>query len=131
MADLAVSDAARQLNLRPRRVRALLERGELHGRKIGARWLVESGSVDQRLRQRPSDGRPFSPRVAWAYLLLLSGEPVPRLDAPSRSRLRARIQRYPVLELLSRLRRRAVVHRYVAPANVVARIRNLPDLVLS
>src|SRR5437773_927277 len=131
MPDVDVSAAAHQLDLRPRRVRALLERGEIKGRKIGAHWLVESASVEQRLKQRPGNGRPFSPRIAWAYLLMLSGEAVPWLDPASRSRLRTRVYRDPVAAVLPKLRKRAHVHRYAAPANVVARIRALPDIVLS
>lgn len=116
MADLSVPDAARVLGVNRARVRALLSAGEIRGRKIGARWLVDEESARARADAPRADGRPFSPQHAWAYLLLLSGEDVPWIDAASRSRLRRRIAIAPVRETLPRLRRRGVPHYYRASA---------------
>ena len=131
MSELSIAQAAEVLGLNESRVRALAARGDLRARKIGSRWLVDDASVRARRERGASEGRPFSPRVAWAYLLLLSGEPVAWLDAASRSRLRARLRHDPVARVLPRLRRRAEVRHYRAAASALALIESAADLVRS
>jgi len=57
---VAVEEAARQLGVSGRQVRALLERGKLSGEKVslGASWAVYQVSVDAYARNRKKPGRP-------------------------------------------------------------------------
>jgi excisionase family DNA binding protein len=131
MPDITVAEAARRLRLHPTRVRALLRAGELIGQKLGAHWLVDEASARRRLGSARAEGRPFSAKRAWGFLLLLSGEDAPWLDRASRSRLRARARRSHIRALLPRLRRRASVHHFRASADAIARIQASPALVPS
>lgn len=131
MPELSVAQAAEELGLHESRVRALASRGDLRARKIGSRWLVDVASVRARRQAGASVGRPFSPRVAWAYLLLLSGESVPWLDAATRSRLGARLRREPVARVMPRLRRRAEVRHYRAASSALSLIESAADFVRS
>src|SRR5438270_13079842 len=116
MPELDVPSAARRLGVHPSRVRALLQSGDLKGRKLGGRWLVDAYASDARARSASVDGRAYSPPGAWGFLALLSGERAPWLDPSARSRLRARLAEGPVQRLLPRLRRRAKVHHLRAGA---------------
>jgi len=131
MADMSVSDAARRLRLHMTRVRALLRSGDLKGRKVGGRWLVDESSIRARAERSGQDGRPFSVRRAWAYLLLLSGESVPWIDPATRSRLRGRIREETTEQLLPRLRRRARVEHFRAGPSAVKTIMALDGFVAS
>ena len=131
MADLSVSDAARRLRLHVTRVRALLRAGDLKGRKVGGRWLVDEFGVRARTERSGQDGRPFSARRAWAYLLLLSGEGVPWIDPATRSRLRGRIREGPTERILPRLRRRARVEYFRAGPSALRTIAALEGFVAS
>lgn len=123
MTELDVSSAARRLRVHPSRVRALLLAGDLKGRKLGGRWLVDAYASDERARSAIPDGRAFSPRRAWGLIAVLSGEDAPWLDPSARSRLRARLARGPVERLLPRLRRRAEVHYLRAAPAALKKIR--------
>ena len=70
MVQLSVREAANQLSVSPRRVRAMLQDGILRGDQIGGRWLVDASSLNA--AGKPS-GRPFSERVAWALIDLADG----------------------------------------------------------
>jgi hypothetical protein len=131
MAEIAVRDAARRLRLHPTRVRALLRAGEIAGRKIGARWLVDAASVQRRSASAGAEGRPFSAKRAWGFLMLLSGEAAPWLDRASRSRLAARARRSHIRAVLPRLRRRARAHYFRAGASAIAKIQAAPGLIPS
>lgn len=85
---ISVPDAARLLKLSPARVRLMVSKGQLPAAKIGDRWLVERAAVELRRKQKPPRGRRFTPRNAWAILLLASGEQPPALGPAERSRLR-------------------------------------------
>lgn len=92
MDDLSVAEAALVLGVSARRVRALLESGQLPGRQVGGRWLLSSRAVEQR-REVPRDGgRPLSQASAWNMLAVLSAaeDSLNDLPAPARSRARSR-----------------------------------------
>lgn len=111
MAELiSVSDAARELDRDPSRVRALVASGLLPGAKIGNSWVVDRIAVARRKRDQPGSGRPFEPHNAWAVLLLASGCEVYWLDAGSLWRLRNALSLHGLMELGPRLQNRAVVH---------------------
>src|SRR5437773_6147804 len=104
MPEIDVPSAAKRLGVHPSRVRALLMSGDLKGRKLGGRWLVDEYASDVRARSQSVEGRAFSPSRAWGYLALLSGDDALWLDPSARSRLRARLAQSPVANLLPRLR---------------------------
>lgn len=131
MSELDVSSAARRLHVHPSRVRALLLAGELKGRKLGGRWLVDAYASDERARSASVDGRAFSPRRAWGLIELLSGDDASWLDAPARSRLRARLARGRLEQLLPRLRKRAKVHYLRAGPAAVKKIRAAKGFIAS
>jgi excisionase family DNA binding protein len=111
---ISIAEAASLLTLSATRVRALVSQGQLPAVKIGGRWLVERGAVEQRRRGEAPRGRRFTPRNAWALLLLASGENAPKLDPSVRSRLKRAITREGLATLAPRLRDRSSVSSYRA-----------------
>ena len=65
---ISVPEAARILKLSPARVRILASQGQLPATKIGGRWVVELGAVEQRRQEKPPEGRRFTPQNAWAAI---------------------------------------------------------------
>ncbi len=128
---VSVADAARRAHVHASRVRALLRRGGVQGRKVGGRWLTTDAAVDQWLRMRLRDGRPFSPATAWGFLFLLSGEAAPWLAPATRSRLRARARRESLRDLLPKLRLRAQTQHFQAGDSALRAIPSLPGFVAS
>lgn len=92
MDDLSVAEAAQVLGVSARRVRALLESGQLPGRQVGGRWLLPSRAVEHRQEMPHKGGRPLSQASAWNTLAVLSGaeDSLDDLPAPARSRARSR-----------------------------------------
>ena len=111
---ISISEAAQVLKLSPARVRAMASRGQVPATKIADRWLVERSAVEQRLRQKAVRGRGFTPRNAWAILLLASGEDAPKLDPSVRSRLRRAVTLEGLEDLAPRLGNRAEISMYRA-----------------
>ncbi len=95
MAELTVEEAAQQLGVSPRRVRALLKDGGLTGRQHAGRWIVPSDQVERRQSAPPSSGRPLSPSTAWRVLAVLSNadDVLSNLSSSARSRVRTRASR--------------------------------------
>jgi len=70
------------------RVRELLRAGELSGRRVGkSQWEVD----DVAFAARPRSSRPMSPRMAWALIRMMSGEPLGNVAPSERSRLRSKL----------------------------------------
>lgn len=69
----SVSDAAEELGLSERRIRALIEAGRLPAERVGRSWVVSSRGVDKLGRDPRPPGRPLSAVNSWAVLALLSG----------------------------------------------------------
>jgi hypothetical protein len=111
---VSLSEAARSLKLSPARVRVLASRGRLPAEKIADRWMVERSAVEQRRKQKPPGGRRFTPRNAWAVLMLASGEHPPQLDPSVRSRLKRALALEGLGDLEPRLEDRADVFIYSA-----------------
>ncbi|MFS8102232.1 helix-turn-helix domain-containing protein [Lentzea alba] len=100
MADLSVREAAERLGVNQARVRALLSAGQLAGRRIGSRWVVDGDAVSARLEIAATDrGRPLSTKSAWCTAALLDGQETSWLTTSERSRLRARLNRHPASEV--------------------------------
>src|SRR5262249_38415584 len=84
ISDLTVSEAAQELGTSMRRVRQLIEAGELGGRRTAAGWLISADDVAARSAKV---GRPVSAPTAWTAALLLD-EQKPEVDRrlPHRAR---------------------------------------------
>jgi hypothetical protein len=92
----------------------MASRGQLHAAKVGERWLIEQIAVEQRLRGKNLRGRRFTPRNAWAFLLLASGEEASGLDPSVSSRLRKALALEGLEALASRLQDRGHLSMYRA-----------------
>jgi len=87
---IEVGEAAALLGVQPGRVRQLLSAGDLAGDQRSGRWWVRLDGV-QRMAAVKREGRPFSPRTAWAVLAGVT----PDLLAPLLDRRQAwRVDRY-------------------------------------
>jgi excisionase family DNA binding protein len=69
-----VSDVADELGLSKRRVRALIEAGQLPAERVGRSWLVSKQAVERVRHNGRRHGRPLSAANSWALLALLAGE---------------------------------------------------------
>ncbi|HUG05360.1 MAG TPA: helix-turn-helix domain-containing protein [Candidatus Limnocylindria bacterium] len=115
------AEVAKRLRVNEARVRALIERGALPGRKLANRWLVPLEALRSSGVAARVAGRPFSPKNAWGLLFLASGMPAEWLSPAERSRLRARLQS-PKFPLASRFRRRASVNYLRGDDRALAKI---------
>lgn len=115
---LSVVQAAAELGVSPRRVRALIHEDRLSAVKVGHSWILQPAAFrDGRIRQ---DGRPVSAANAWAILASLSGSDALWLDPLARSRLLRRMARPAwVLKALSSSEPRSAMYRWrFLPADV-------------
>lgn len=83
-----VSHVAQELDLSERRVRALIESGQLPAERVGRSWLISKEAVERFRRDGRRHGRPLSAANSWALLALLAGEKPLWVRADVRSRLR-------------------------------------------
>lgn len=126
---MAPAEAARRLGVTPRRVYALVRDGRLRGEWVGGRLLVGRSSVEARAGSPVTGGRPFSPRRAWALLLLAAGEAPVGLEPDVRSRLGRLAREGDLWSMRARLVNRAQVRRLRAHASDLGRIAAEPGLV--
>lgn len=110
---LSIPEAARVLELSAARVRLLASQGQIPATKIGGRWVVELSAVEQRRQESSPVGRRFTPKNAWAALILASGEE-PQIDPVVRSRLKRSLLLEGLWGLAPRLRDRAEVALFSA-----------------
>ena len=129
--EIGVLEAAQRIGLSSRRVRALLENGRIPGRKVAGRWLIDESQLPS---ARPSS-RPMSPRMAWAFVQLLSGEQ-PSVAATEASRLRAKRHQLQHSDDAPRLLRSWLISRASrvpirAAQNDLEAMKNDPRVLLS
>jgi excisionase family DNA binding protein len=135
--ELSPSEAARQLGVSRARVYRLVQEGQLDEVGRGERMRITSASIERRLATRQLAGQPLSATSAWAVLALASGDGAfrthlaARLSDPDRSRARARLLRYPLRELLPRLRGRAVARRFAVGEAALVDLLADPRVVLA
>lgn len=127
MKEYSVREAAQLIGVSPQRVRAMLDAGRLHGRKVGRAWLVPD---PERLDRRPP-GRPLSAASAWALLALLVGDVPEWVDPSVVSRLRRRVRRGGVVRALRESVPRARLHRWRVLPRDIDKLVNEFRLVLS
>ncbi len=127
-----VTEAARELELDPSRVRALIANGALRADKVGGRWLVHWDSVVARRRAPVPPGRPLTAHNAWALLLEASGEPVPGdVEPVARWRRRQALEHWGLLAIGRRLDRRARVDQFWGLPGELRALRKNEALVLT
>ena len=110
--EITSRQAAEQLGVTQQRIQTLFAAGDVRGRMVAGRLVVESADIQARLARRPGRGRPLAARVAWGALWELSGERANWMAASERSRLRTNIRKLNTEEVVLRVRRRAILHPY-------------------
>ena len=126
---LSVSEAAAALGLTRQRVGRLVADGVLRAKRVGAQDLVLRDDVEMRLDQGPASGRRYSPRRAWALILLASGGMPPALDDSTLSKLRSVLRREDLWDLRPRLASRAERRNLRAHSTDLARIDAEPGVL--
>ncbi len=102
--ELTVLEASQRLGVSPRRVRALVERGQLPAVRRGSMWLTTSDAVDAFRRNSPGRGRPISASTAWSRISeIASSRDFPALSA-ARVALRGRAahRSYSLTDMIAR-----------------------------
>jgi hypothetical protein len=133
---LTPGEAAQRLGVTRSRIYALVRQGELDD--VGGDSLrVTLASVERRLAASPPAGEPISPLGAWAILALASHDAAfrmhmaGRLSDRDRPRARARLEQRGLLELVPRLRGRAVARRFAADGDALLAILEDPRCMLA
>jgi len=72
--EITSRQAAEQLGVTQQRIQALFAAGDVRGRMVAGRLVVDSGDIQARLVRRPGRGRPLAARVALGMLWELSGD---------------------------------------------------------
>ncbi len=130
-----MAEAAERLGVSPRAVRLRITDGALPAVKLGRDWRIDEREVARLARRHPGAGRPLSTAMAWAVLLLASGdEPgADRLIGLQRYRARARhwLPKHPLAEYADRLRERARREVFDAHPSELPRLRDRPGILLT
>jgi hypothetical protein len=133
--DLSVRDAAQRLGVSPVAVRQQIAGGRLPAVKRGRDWWVDPRAVERLRRQPARSGRPLSAPLAWAVLLLASGDEAAAdrvLSHPRyRSRARAWLREQSLIEDAPRLRARAASEEFDAHPSELRRIAARPEVLLT
>jgi excisionase family DNA binding protein len=128
---ISSAEAAGRLGLTSGRVRELIASGALRARRVGNRFLVSRNDVDARASGGAAVGRPFSPRRAWALILLASGLVPPGLDPVTLSKLRRVLREKDLWSIRPRFASRAERRELRAHSSDLARIEAEPGVVLT
>lgn len=129
--EVSAKDAARRLGVDDSRVRQLLGKGELPGRKVADRWVVDLSALERRKAMARERGRLMEPRNAWGLLFLASGESAQWLASDARSRLRRCLREGWLRTHHVRLGRRARTHYFAAGDRARADIARDPRFIRS
>jgi excisionase family DNA binding protein len=132
---LSVRQAADRLGVSPAAVRLRIAGGELPAVKLGRDWRVDEREVLRLARRGDGAGRPLSPAMAWAVLLLASDDEsaADRLAGAPRYRARARqwLREHPLADHADRLRERARREVFDAHPSELRSLRERSDILLS
>jgi excisionase family DNA binding protein len=130
---LSVREAADRLGVGPVAVRQHIASGRLPAVKRARSWWLDERAVQRMARQRPGGGRPLSQAMAWAVLLLASGDDITAEDMAGRdrysSRMRAWLRDHPLREYAPRLRHRAETEEFDVHPSELGRILDRPDVL--
>lgn len=127
---IGIGEAAARLGRTTRRVRQLLEAGELEARTVAGVPVVAAESVELRRQTSVARGRPWAPSTIWAALSLLDGANPPAVPADALPRLRRRIAVRGEEELRARLSKRASVTRFSADPDTIKAIAAEPGVLI-
>jgi excisionase family DNA binding protein len=130
---VSVEEAAARLGVSADAVRKRIAAGSLSAQRRGREWWLDARLIERLAGQRVGRGRPLSPNLAWAVLLLASGEE----DAAARavqnprywSRVHAWLGSHPLAEHSSRLRARAEAEEFDAHPSELPHILERPDVL--
>ncbi len=114
---LSVSEAASRLGISDRRVRQMLERGEMEGQRVGWSWVMDSKVIDA-IRRRPEVGRRWSLEAAWALLQIAAGEQ-PNASVVEMSRAKSRLADRGIEELVMKLVARGEVRKFYGHKSIL------------
>jgi excisionase family DNA binding protein len=132
---LSVREAAARLDVSPVAVRQQIADGRLRAVKRGRDWWIDPRAVERMRRLPARSGRPLSAALAWAVLLLASGEEgaADRVVQPPRYRTRARawLREHSLSEEAGRLRARAAPEEFEAHPSELRRIAARTDVLLT
>lgn len=117
---LSVSEAAPKLGVSDRRVRQMLERGDMEGQRVGRSWIIVPKGIEN-VRNRPKAGRPWKPASAWALLQIAAGEQ-PNVSFAEASRAKRRIADRGIDELVMKLVSRGKKRKFYGHKSVLERI---------
>lgn len=130
---LSVREAAERLGVSPLAVRRHIASGRLDAVKRGRDWWLDARGVERMARERRGGGRPLSPAMAWAVMLLASGEEAAAREVAGRdrywSRARAWLREHPLVEHAERLRARAQSEQLDAHPSELMRILGRLDVI--
>ncbi len=126
---ISSAEAADRLGLTSGRVRELIASGALRAHRVGNRFLVSRDDVDARASHGPSVGRHFSPRRAWALILLETGVVPPGLDTVTLSKLRRVLREKDLWSIRPRFASRAERRELRAHSSDLARLETEPRVV--
>ncbi len=130
---LSVREAADRLGVGPVAVRQHIASGRLPAVKRGRSWWLDERAVERLARQRPGGGRPLSQAMAWAVLLLASGEDTAAEEMAGRERysqrMRAWLREHPLRDYAPRLRARAEMEEFDVHPSELRRILGRPDVL--
>jgi Helix-turn-helix domain len=133
MSRVSVREAADRLGVGTVAVRHHVASGALPAIKRGGSWWLDERALERMTRQRPGGGRSLSPKMAWAVLLLASGDGIAAQEAAGRTRywLRVRdwVRDHPLEDHAPRLRRRAQLEDFDLHPSELARILERPDVL--
>jgi hypothetical protein len=132
---MSVRDAANRLGVAPVSVRKRIASGSLPAIKRGRDWWLDEQVVQRVARQSPGSGRPLSPAMAWAVLLLASGDDAAAEKMAGRDRYRSRAREWlsdhRLQDYAPRLRDRARSEQFVAHPSELPRILERADVLLT
>jgi excisionase family DNA binding protein len=130
---LSVREAADRLGIGPVAVRQHVASGRLPAVKRGRDWWLDERAVQRMVHQQPGGGRPLSPAMAWAVILLASGDESAAEGMAGRvrysSRMRAWLRDHPLREHAPRLRARAEMEEFDIHPSELGRILDRPDVL--
>jgi excisionase family DNA binding protein len=128
---LSVDEAAVRLGISPAAIRQRIASGRLPAIKRGRSWWLDEKSVQRYVRQPTTPGRPLSPRMAWAVILLASNDEERAKVLASRerypSRMRAWLKSHPLAEHGQKLRSRAQAEDFAGHPSEMKRVLERPD----
>ena len=119
---MRVSEAADALQVNDRRVRQLIERGDLRAQRFGRQWMVRRDDVSNLRASTRVAGHPFSPANAWGVLALAEGRRPSWLSESERKRLAGILAERGIRALMPLLRRRAERETWFVHQSLLGRL---------